>query len=139
MRRETDRAREARARDSDPDVAGFEPAGRTNFGSGAPWETRVGYSRAVRVGRVIHVAGTTALDDRGRLVGEGDPYAQARQILTNIERVLERAGARMRDVVRTRIYLKNKDHWKPVAHVHGRRFRDIMPTNTLINSIGPSR
>jgi len=105
---------------------------RHNISSGAPWENTVGYSRAVRVGGLIEVAGTTAVDERGGVVGAGDPYLQAKHALEKIGRALSEAGAGFENVIRTRIFVTDVSRWEEVGRAHGEVFRDIRPASTLV-------
>lgn len=101
-----------------------------NISSGAPWEPIAGYSRAVRVGRFIEVAGTTAVDAEGNFIGEGDVGAQAQYVLEKIRHAIEEAGGALSDVVRTRIFVTDREHMMKVAEVHGRFFEEIRPVST---------
>jgi enamine deaminase RidA (YjgF/YER057c/UK114 family) len=107
-------------------------AKRTKIFSGTPWEPKVGYSRAVMVGDVVHVSGTTATDPAGNLMGVGDAYVQTKQTIENIENALKRLGLSLEHVVRTRIYVTRMDLWEEVARAHAERFGGIHPATTLV-------
>jgi enamine deaminase RidA (YjgF/YER057c/UK114 family) len=105
---------------------------RFNISSGAKWEDIIGYSRAVKVGNVIEVAGTTAVDESGDIVGIGDPYQQTKFILAKIEKALIAAGATLKDVVRTRMFVTDISHWEEIGRAHGEYFKLVKPASTMV-------
>lgn len=109
---------------------------RQLISSGAKWEDIVGYSRAVRVGKHVYVAGTTAADSNGEVVGVDDPYAQTMHILTTIQHALEEAGASLSHVVRTRMFVTDITHWEQIGRAHGEFFREIKPASTMVEVNG---
>ena len=109
---------------------------RINISSGAKWEDIVGYSRAVRIGNVIEVAGTTAVDEEGKIIGANNPYEQTRFALAKIGKALQAAGASMKDVVRTRMFVADISKWEEVGRAHGEFFREIKPAASMIEVKG---
>ncbi len=102
------------------------------FSSGTQWEANVGYSRAIRVGNIVEVSGTVAVDDSGRVIGKDDPYTQTRFALKKIEDALKHVGAEMKDVIRTRLFVADINMWQAVGKAHGEFFKDIKPATTMV-------
>lgn len=109
---------------------------RINYSTGAPWEATVGYSRAVRVGSCIHVAGTTAVGENGDVISQGNSYGQTKFILEKIRKSIESLGGRMEDVVRTRMFVVNIEDWEQIGRAHGEYFKDIRPAATMVEVKG---
>jgi len=105
---------------------------RQTISTGTEWEAKVGYSRAVRVGDQVHVSGTTATNEDGDVMGVGDPYRQTQQALANVESALQEAGASINDVVRTRLFMVDMDHWKEIGRAHGELFGDVQPATSMV-------
>ena len=109
---------------------------RTNYSTGAKWEDIVGYSRAVRVGNLIEVTGTVALDENNLIVGKDDAYLQTKFVIQKIEKVLEKAGAGLKDIIRTRMFVTNISRWEEYGKAHGEFFKDIRPCTSMIEVKG---
>jgi enamine deaminase RidA (YjgF/YER057c/UK114 family) len=105
---------------------------RENFSTGTPWEPRVGYSRVVRIGPFVYVSGTTATDEHNEIVGGTDPYEQAKQALRNVETALKMAGASLESVVRTRLFVRDIEHWAAIGHAHSEYFGNVRPATTMV-------